>query len=219
MKKWILALITCCVIIAAGVFGIQQKGTYTNITATPNYMYHFKVAELPESLAVQICGDMTSRLPKAPIILKVTALGQMDCLFKINRQKVLIQEIYKGEELLVGEEIYLTFPSWRFFFDDMTANMGFINVFKEGSDYLVFIDDIIAPLQENSGEPSICFISPYIVAPVFCYEERTNEIVEVSENSTYVEYKKVENNEFFVTSEAALSVLLELKHVMLGLYH
>jgi hypothetical protein len=58
----------------------------------------------------------------------------------------------------------------------------------------------------------------FYIAPVFCYEEHQNVIIPTSGDSTYVPYKEVMDNEFFVTSEETLQVMNALKNQMLSLY-
>ena len=57
-----------------------------------------------------------------------------------------------------------------------------------------------------------------IVAPVFCYEYSQNVILPVPSGNTYVPYKEVQGNEFFVTSQESLDMILALKDEFIQKY-
>ena len=52
MKMRILAGITALVVVGAGVFGVINRQTYTDITNEKNFMEKLQVAELPGQFAV-----------------------------------------------------------------------------------------------------------------------------------------------------------------------
>lgn len=57
-----------------------------------------------------------------------------------------------------------------------------------------------------------------MIAPVFCYESRKNEIIPTNVETTYVSYEKVKNNEFFGEDEMAVEAFEQLKEKMLAKY-
>lgn len=68
------------------------------------------------------------------------------------------------------------------------------------------------------GASSFSPSSVSIVAPVFCYEDSQNVILPVPSGNTYVPYKEVQGNEFFVTSQESLDMILALKDEFIQKY-
>ena len=213
--KRITIVLTLLGIIFASAWGISNRFSYTNITESPDFMMHFQVAEMSENLLASVSEQMKTDLPSSPIVLRVTPIGTIDCLFKTNRQLVKVEEIYKGEDISVGDQIYLTRGSWRLFFDDMTANMGFVNVMEEEKDYLVFIEGKIRALDSSER---VYALADSILFPVFCYDTKKSKVIPINTSPTYVPYSDVKENEFFVCSQEALDSILEIKNYFIDLY-
>lgn len=210
--------LTAGVILAAAVFGIVKKQSYTNLTEQENYMEQLQVAEIPEKPAISSCSEMAEKLPDAPIILRVRAEEEIEHLFQTGRQKVHIQEVYAGEDLKAGEEIYLFSGHWCLSLtgEPDSVERGFVNVMEVGTEYLVFAAGQVQGL--DTAVPVIELYDDFLIAPVFCYEDRDNVIVPAGEESTYVPYRDVKNNEFFAETGAALQAWEELKGKMISAY-
>ena len=79
-----------------------------------------------------------------------------------------------------------------------------------------YLDRIyVAELSERITEASD---DDFIIASVFCYEDRQNTVMPVTGDSTYVLYRDVRDNEFFGVTETAIQMMEELKKQMLQLY-
>lgn len=216
MIKKIIIGIYSAVFLVAIIVGILSKQTYTNITQQDDVMDYFSVALLNSELASGAKRRMEEELPNANIILKVKAEGEIEHMFKRNKQLVSVTEVYKGENIKKGDKVFIVASNWQFFFDDMTANMGFINLLEKDSEYLVFIDDKVKALDTNDN--NTYHLIDTIIAPVFNYKDKENTIIEVSDDNYYVPYSKVSKNEFFVSSKDALDKIENLKYKLLAKY-
>jgi hypothetical protein len=221
MIKKIIITIYMTVFLVAIIVGIMNKQTYTNITRQANVMEHFSVALMDSELVSSTVHHMETVLPNADIILKVKAEGEVEHMFNINKQLVSVQKIYKGKDIAIDDNIYIATYNWSFFFDDMTANMGFVNVLEKNNEYLVFIEKKVKALDVKDN--NTYRLADTIISPIFNYEDKDNTFVEVSDDMgddmSYVPYSKVSNNEFFVSSQDALDILEKLKYKLLDKYN
>lgn len=221
MRQKLLLFFTLCVFMAAMAFGIVKKQTYTDLAGQENYLEQVQVAEVPENFAEFQCADMYQKLPDAAIILRVEVIGEIEHLFGVDRQKAVIKEVYAGKELEEDQEVYIFSGHWQLLFhgihggEDSIAR-GFVNIMEVGSEYLVFAEDIME--DRETGTSVVKLYDDFTIVPVFCYEEHQNVIMPVSDDSTYVSYKDVKDNEFFATTEKTLQLMEDLKSQMLSLY-
>ena len=127
-------------------------------------------------------------------------------------------QVFAGEELAVGDEFYLTCVRWSVFVrsDGQAIERGFVNILREGSDYLVFL--LTDSGMENRGLPLYFLNIDQFIAPVFCYEDIANTFVTPAGRTTYVPYTQVKDNEFFAASQAGLDAWSALKQEMLRKY-
>ncbi len=217
MKKSILIILTMLLIIAAGVFGIVKRRTYTNIIQEDNYMDKLQVAEIPGDIAIEVCKNMKKTLPNLSIILKVRFLDEVEYLFGTSRQKICVQKVYAGEDIEVGDEFYISADLKIIMEEELSAaELGFVNLPRQDYDYLVFLSEKIDTWDESIPVYSIYDETP--IVPMFCYEEFENVIYPVNEENTYVPYSEVKENEFFTTTEEGMEAWGNLKDYLLSLY-
>lgn len=218
MKQKLLLFFTVGVFLAVMALGIVKKQTYTDLAKQENYLAQVQVAELPERIAENACAVMSQSLPNSAIILRVEVTGEIEHLFQVGRQKAVIREVYAGNELEKGEEIYIFSNHWQLVSDGNHDSIGrrFVNIMEVGTEYLVFAEAVSEEMETGDLLVELC--DDFIIAPVFCYEERQNVIVPTSDDTTYVAYADVMDNEFFVTSEETLQLVETLKSRMLSLY-
>lgn len=217
MRRWILAGSTMLIILAAGAFGIANRKTYTDITKENNYQEQLQVAEIPGELAVSSCLEMEKTLPELPVILRVRFLGEVEYLFGTSRQKVCVQEVYAGDLIQKGDVVYVT-AGWNVIAENGTviAELGFVNLPKTDSDYLIFISDKLESLDKSL--PVYKIYDETLINPIFRYGDVENSIVSVGEENTYVPYIEVRDNEFFTTSKDGIQAWKVLKGKMLKTY-
>lgn len=218
MKKHLLWVLPLCLLCGAMIFGIVKRETYIDVLKQENYLDQLLVAEIHEQFAEAQCSNMLQNLPQVPIILRVEAVGEIEHLFHVSRQKIIIREVYAGEGLAAGEEYYLFARAWSVALNEQINSLerGFVNILKVGEEYLIFATEV---LQDLNGDLSaIKLYDEYLISPVFCYEECENVISPLLGETLGVPYKDVKNNEFFAASEKGMKMLKEFKGKMLSLY-
>ena len=221
--RTIRQIIVCVMVIGISAWGISQKQTYTRILEGTNALDCFYVAEFPESLTETTLEDMQKMLPNSGFIIRATATGEKDYLFMVNQQEVLVQKVYQGEGMQVGEKINIVAGAgfvFRNVAEGKLAELGFVNEMREGQEYLIFLEKKINHLSfYNTNAKDTYQVMPTLITPIFGYEDRENVIIDIPQGtSTYVQYSLVRENEFFVTSKQALTTLIEMKHRFLNTY-
>lgn len=218
IRRYLLLILTLCAFLAAMAFGIVKRQTYRDTLKQEDYLDQLLVGELGEDYLELQCANMQQSLPDAPIILRVETVGKIEHLFNVDRQRVVIRKVYAGAGLEAGEEVYLFSRHWQLSLDGYYDSLerGYVNILEVGTEYLVFAEEVLEDLKGDF--PAVKLYDDFSITPVFCYEERQNVIIPVTGDTTFVPYKDVKNNEFFVTSEKALEMLEELKSRMLSLY-
>lgn len=96
---------------------------------------------------------------------------------------------------------------------------SFVNVMKLGKEYLVFLSEETEDIHADVPVYKLCEIT--FVPPVFrCDDEGVEQkIVAVSEESTYVPYSEVKNNEFFGATEESHRAWEQLKEKIFVQFH
>lgn len=219
--KWCLYF-TIGILSIAVCFGIYERGTYTDISADDSYLEEIYVAQIPEDVGLSCCEKLSKNLPLAPIIIKVTAAGEVEHFASASRQLVKVQDIYSGTELKTGQELYVTFNRWslKLNWEPYSIEKGFVNIMESGKEYLLFIDKQADGLGEQIPVYKLYGESiDSVIAPVFSYESHENKIGELcGDGSTYTLYNQVRENEFFAVSQKTIDAFLELKEEMLKKY-
>lgn len=220
MKRTLFFLGVLLVTVGFGVFGRMFYQSHTDVTSEPGYLDNFSVAEMTEDVS-EISGvEMKQSLPEAPVILRVTALAEPEPEFNLYLYPFRIEQVYKGENLEVGDEIRVGRFSRGLIVEregGRYLEAGFVNVPKQGKEYLVFLSDYIV----KDGSRLVGFfqegeaIAPL---PMFCYEDIPNTQVEVTGFSTYVSYRDVKDSEFFGTTPKSAAYWEQLKAEMLQKY-
>ena len=223
LKRYAFLLLVIVLFLSAAVFGLVYRRTYTDVTAEENYLEQLDAAEMPGELCVNACTYLKDVFTAAPVILRVTVTGEMENYFYVSQQKAAVKQIYAGEGLSVGQEIYITSDSWSILAPGrkrpLELERNFVNVLRVGEDYLVFLRDDRVEFYEET--PVYYLVRhDYMVsfAPVFWYEDTENAVIPTVAYNTYVPYSLVKDNEFFVNSEEGLEAWKALKAEMLAKY-
>ena len=224
MKKWrdlsaLLYMPLAVMAVAAVVLGLAGRQSHTDYGTMPNCIEMFQPAELPEDLAISASEQMKTELPESNIVLKVRATGEQKYMFQIFQQGAQVTQIFKGPEGLQDQTIWLARFSWVLRPEEMYADMGFVNLMREGKEYLVFLDGEMDTTAARQDRPVYRAPEHSLIAAVFCYENFENVAVEPpDEECTYVPYEPVKDNEFFAVTEKGIEAMEDLKHSMLALY-
>lgn len=216
-------LLFLAAVVGFGVHGVQMRQTYTDITAQPQYQDTFTVGELPEEAGFYACQIMEQQLPASPIIARVTPTSPQVPMFYISRQKFQVLDVFAGDTLTVGEEIWIATQRWSVLPGENSRHLqcGFVNYPQQGREYLVFLS---GELEVVDGFPDLPVYdlgseSDCVITPMFCYDEpETSLVVEPDGMGTYVSYSQVKTNEFFALTPAVMDAMVELKHTMLEQY-
>lgn len=244
MKK--LSVFIIIIVFVSAVIGIVARQTHSNISAMDIPLEQFHVAMLDGDFAVTLAENMKEQLfeqaseistenlseeeqweydmaknREANYILRVVPIENMEVIFMDTLQKVEVLEVYRGDGLAIGDEIFITAYSGLTQVNQSTdigvintVNMGFVNELKSGEEYLVFLNSKINTVDSKE----IVYQAPeYIITPFFSCTERDNNIaITESEESTYVSYSEVSSNEFFVSSQLGIEALNDLKSYLLN---
>lgn len=216
MKNVVVSAL-CLTFVLIIVWGAGKKDSYTDIIHEEKFPDSMYVAELPETICKTECDRMKEELDQCPYIIKVKPIKEPEHLFMVDRQLVQIITSYKGD-LKENEQVYLFNRKCNtVVWDDVKSlELCFVNILNSEHEYLVFCDSIFA--QSDTETKVVEISSQYIINPAFCYDEINNEIVPTSDESTYVKYIYVKNNEFFATSETGIDEMVSLKHHMIEKY-
>lgn len=210
-----LVLLVC---ITLGIFGLSHKASFTDIAHDEEFMQSLYVAEITEEIAAVECKMLAQELPNCAYILRVKAISTVDYRYEDGRQQVEVVEVFSGDNLDVGDIIYLTSPRWGLdLYDDLkSVERGFVNILNGDYEYLVFCTFLIK--SADNQIPTYQLFHESYISPVFCYTELDNVIVEPGDNGTYIPYEQVKDNEFFAASSGALEKWKALKAEMIGRY-
>ncbi|MCX4372153.1 MAG: hypothetical protein OSJ58_10050 [Dysosmobacter sp.] len=217
MKKS-LTILVFLIITGAAIFGAVMRQSYTNICAGENYMDTLKVAEIPSELCVEDCYRLSDVLSTVPLIIRATPVDGIENLFGVSRQKVIITEVYKGDMLSTGEEVFITSQHWQIIIRPSlhAIERGFVNILQPDKEYLLFLSSRVDQLPEEY--PVYQLYDEALIAPVFCYDNFENRIAVPTDMTTYVSYYDVKDNEFFATSDVGLKAWDALKQEMIKRY-
>lgn len=218
MRRYLISFLTIGAVLAVMIFGIVKRQTYTDVAKQESYLDRIYVAELSEKITETQCDMMQQSLPGASIIIRVEVTGEIEHLFNVDRQKAVIRKIYAGNGLAEDEEIYIFSDHWQLVIDGDPDSMqrGFVNIMDVGTEYLIFAEAVVE--TEASDDVLVKVFDDFIITPIFCYEDRQNTVMPVTDDSTYVLYRDVRDNEFFAVTETAIQMMEELKKQMLQLY-
>ena len=201
------------------VFGIFEKRTYTNIAEDKSYLDELYVAQLPENICLEETENLSVNLPQVPVIIRVSVLGDVEHIGGTSRQLVKVEDVYKGTEPAVGQDIYLTCSRWSLslYSEPYSIERGFVNIMEVGGEYLVFIENQVDGLGEKIPVYQVYVENAF--TPIFSYQEHENNICETGGESTYVKYNQVCENEFFATTQKGMDALVGLKKEMIEKYN
>ena len=182
----------------------DRSGLSGNIIAQEKRTFNRKFALLRAFFAIQVGGG--TLLPRSAVDPKRGAQNMKKQIRIAARTAALTA---RGRLTAGDRRAIIRKDGW-------STERNFVNVMREGSDYLVFLRDYdkirwddctVYYLDENR-----------VIAPVFCYDDIPNIVIPKSGSDTYVPYSEVRDNEFFAASQAGLDAWLSLKQEMLAAY-
>lgn len=154
-----------------------------------------KIDEEVKALDTQIKDELMG----AQIVLIVTGLGEIENLAANIQQKVIVEEVIKGDESITNKEIFVVGSGDSIYIDDTYMAIGSkVNFMKKDQRYIIFL--------EQTNKRDVYMLKDMYGVAYFNLDDVQNNIC-----SGDVSYSDVKDNEFFVTDELALENLVELK--------
>lgn len=173
-----------------------------------------------ERLVGELLGDpkeaglqLVEYLENAPLVVKCKPSKTPIQLFRCTEQSVNVQEVYKGDKKLVGQEITFTM-SLAFNFSETMRYMPFqcVNYMKANEEYLLFLYPFAYADNNPDGIPNGNNFTTtnrgYL--PYFSFSDHENKLFDKFPESQ-PNYGQVIDNEFFVMNEKALEMMLKFK--------
>lgn len=216
MKLRYVSAITMVILIISVSIGLYTRSTYTDYNTDENAMSNFAVAISREEVFGNQLDFIKETADDENIILAVKCEDTYTYRFGCTTQKVSVEKVFKGDDVNVGDTFHLAKYNSLIsrskdgnYNGKKYINMGYVNEMIVGKTYLVFLDRKI----EKEGYDTVYINSDkFIVSPIFCYDDIDNVPVELKEDdSNYVFYDEVKDNEFFIDSEKSNMKIKELK--------
>lgn len=225
MKLRYLTGITLLVTIILICTGLYFKSTYKDYNLEEHPLWNFNVGLMTEELLSMTLEDAESTLDDANVILAVTCQDTSTFRFSCTTQQVSVAKVFKGDAIKEGDCIEIVKAGSHIFTDDdqyidgrPNINMDFVNEMQVGKTYLVFLD---YELIDRTGAATGIYITPedILFAPIFCYDESFSQPYDsIDELSNSIDYKSVEESEFFLMSQSAVDAMYDFKNIMLEKY-
>jgi len=216
MKLKLMFLFSILLIIPSAILGALLKSEFTDIGTGEDPLQHFNVGMINDDLLDNAVQNMHETLDECPIILRVMAESEEEFVFLRTKQRVKVLEVYKGDNLRVGDSIYITKYQSSVFFEQKAVNMGFVNTMIPNDEYLIFLESKIISVDNREA---IYETPGYIIAPIFAYKDRENELVDpIRQDYISASYSMLMNNEFFAVSQEGIDKLNNLKDILQARY-
>lgn len=220
--KRIFSLLLLLAVVGFGVFGAVNRLSYPETTANPDYMEQLRVATLSQDGCDIALQNMQQKLPQSPIILRVTPTSDLTPIFYAGKQRFLVEEVYAGEHLKAGDEIWIVSGSWCALIDEVYQQMVFyfVNAPKQGQEYLVFLSGQVEIVDGFASLPVFQLQNGILLDPIFCYNDLDTQVdTPIGQPlDITVPYREVSNQEFFAESQTVMDALVEAKHALLAQY-
>lgn len=220
--KRIFSLFLLLALVGFGVFGAVNRLSYPETTANPDYMDQLQVATLSQDGCDIVLQNMQQKLPQSPIILRVTPTSDLTPIFYAGKQRFLVEEVYAGDHLKPGDEIWIVSGSWCALIDETYQQMVFyfVNAPKQGQEYLVFLSGQVEIVDGFEALPVYQLQNGILLDPIFCYNDLDTQVdTPIGQPlDITVPYKEVSDQEFFAESQTVMDALVEAKHALLAQY-
>lgn len=218
-KRLIIVIPTVLAICAAVAAGIIFRNNHRRIVSgnEDNLLGDTCVTQLNDDYFFTELDLFKSYRNNSEYILKIrcnknTQLRYQACLESGEVLKVFKSngDIAEGDEISFNRESYHLFTAEGEVVEKDTANVGFVNFMKQDREYLVFLKEKI---ESELYDFPIYVLDGFIIAPVFCYEDFDNVIIE---EDSQVKYSLVKDNEVFVQNEELEKMFYDFKHRILS---
>lgn len=220
--RYVPPLLFLAAVVGLGIFGAQKRQTYSHITAQPQYMEELDVATLNQDGCDYMLQDLQEKLSRSPIILRVTPTSHLIPIFYAGKQRFVVQEVYAGNNITPGDEIWVVSGSWGAILDEVYQQMSFsyVNSPKQGQEYLIFLSQQVEIVDGFEPLPLFRLQNGIGIDPVFCYNDLDTQVDTPPGQppDITVPYQEVADQEFFAESPSIMDALVDAKHALLEQY-
>lgn len=223
MKTKIFLIITGVISLCVMIVGLIFKSSHKDFNQQDNALDNFVVGIMDDELADVQISKMYAELDNCNIIIAAECIEEPFFRFGCITEKVVVRNVFKGENIEAGEEINIGRSSSCIFMEEEmlinempTINMGFVRAMQPGKTYLIFL----AEEKDMEGKERL-YIQParFFISPIFCYEETESmPYGSIDSKGNYNEYKIVKESEFFLASEESIEKIYELKTKLITQY-
>lgn len=204
--------------------GVYCKASYRDFNSEDIPLEHFVVGLITDEFLDGQLNEMEEYLESSPMIIAVQCQEKFTYRFSCVTQKVIVNHVFKGENLKEGDCIEIARDGSAIFADEESLingkpsiNMGFVNEMIPEKEYLVYLDHKLETYDESN-----IYVqgSEFVLAPIFCYEKTQSIACEsIDEDGAFANYEDVEENEFFIMSDNAAVKLQDFKERLFQKYN
>lgn len=179
--------------------GLIFKHSHKNIKDDIDDFY---VGLLDENLVNTEINMMKKTLHNSNYILLVTCEDEIQFDFSFGSQKVKIDSVIKGNNV-VSEGDIIDIIKINHVFNSMKAfNINFINELKTGSQYIIFLDECVTL---NNHKTVFIHNIDYFMSPYFSVDEINASPLESELSDSYSsKYGNVKNQDVFMMSSESI---------------
>lgn len=208
-------LIIYVVFVAMLLFkGLDKKRIYRDLNSEKNPLDMFTVGVLNDELNDISIERLDECVNNSKYIIAVECLEKTNFTFNCTTQKVKVKKIFKGKDIKSGDKLDILTSTCIFMEDNSESalNKSFVNEFKVGKKYLLFLDEKIK--NSNIYNTIDC-----LLLPMFAYDDIKNKPCKPTiEGELSAYYKDISDNEFFIETEEGLRKMEEYKKKIISKY-
>ncbi len=211
-EQKIIWTITAVIVLAAVVFGIITRLSYSNNLNSPEARDEATFSELVENVPKKKT-DILNNLMKSEIIVKAEATGEALSENDSLRFTLKVTEVYKGNVAL-GEEIYLYSPNFfrclRGEKELRVLQQSVVSPVMQGKEYLIFAKEKEFDEIYSKTVKVRTFLYQNMRYPYFPVEESEKYEIFDKPASEY-RFKDFKNSDYIFISEKQKDAVLELR--------
>lgn len=201
------------------IIGQIEKKSFTDVFKSEELDSEVMTGYIPEEYIDVVFGDLEEIVEEAPIIVKAKAQKSFEYYGREGRQLVLIEEVFRGNGLEQGDEIYVYSNKIKFIDSGIFYSIGMWNTsFMEvEGEYLIFLLGEV-PLPNSKDKIYQLYDEKINIMPIFSYEDLDNGLVEVNDKYGCIQFSETKGREIFTNSKVVMSTYLDIKHQLLKKY-
>ncbi|OAB36709.1 hypothetical protein PMSD_10310 [Paenibacillus macquariensis subsp. defensor] len=223
MKRSQLYLISLVVLLLSAIFtSIITASSFNNDVDLDNHLDRedilLNLEESENYISIYFNNKIDSieeLVNQSKFILKVKATKKRTNFSRSIHTAVQVLELYKGDGITTGSEIYIYEPSY--FFGSNYLSFGGYQIMEEGEEYIVFLDHLQVPDNyKYKGNEAISFlpISTYFGKFPTNQVDTNDQILTKNETDNGVNYTKINNWDIITTNKEISAFYNKLKQLV-----